>query len=108
MLLHIFPHVSAEEKKFNNIDTRVMRRTLNPVYDEDFTFYGIHFNQLPVRPFPVLSCKLSLLFKNFWSFDIFIFSSLSAGSNYYWLLLIYVDFYWFLQITSGLCYYWIY
>ena len=25
-----------------------MRRTLNPVYDEDFTFYGIHFNQLEV------------------------------------------------------------
>ena len=25
-----------------------MRRTLNPVYDEDFTFYGIHFSQLPV------------------------------------------------------------
>ena len=28
-----------------------MRRTLNPVYDEDFTFYGVHFNQLPVCMF---------------------------------------------------------
>ena len=27
----------------------MVRRTLDPVYDEDFTFYGVHFNQLPVR-----------------------------------------------------------
>jgi len=26
----------------------VVRRTLHPVYDEDFTFYGVHFNQLPI------------------------------------------------------------
>ena len=31
------------------VKTRVVRRTLDPVYDEDFTFYGVHFNQLPVR-----------------------------------------------------------
>ena len=30
------------------VKTRVVRRTLHPVYDEDFTFYGVHFNQLPV------------------------------------------------------------
>jgi hypothetical protein len=35
-------------EKQHKVKTRVMRRTLNPVYDEDFTFYGIHFNQLPV------------------------------------------------------------
>jgi len=33
-------------EKQHKVKTRVMRRTLNPVYDEDFTFYGIHFNQL--------------------------------------------------------------
>ena len=35
-------------EKQHKVKTRVMRRTLNPVYDEDFTFYGVHFNQLPV------------------------------------------------------------
>ena len=34
--------------KSPKVKTRVVRRTLDPVYDEDFTFYGIHFNQLPV------------------------------------------------------------
>lgn len=32
--------------KQHKVKTRVMRRTLNPVYDEDFTFYGIGENQL--------------------------------------------------------------
>ncbi len=36
-------------EKQHKVKTRVMRRTLNPVYDEDFTFYGVQFNQLPVR-----------------------------------------------------------
>ena len=31
-----------------------MRRTLNPVYDEDFTFYGIHFSQMPVSIFLII------------------------------------------------------
>ena len=35
--------------QYSKVKTRVLRRTLNPVYDEDFTFYGVHFNQLPVR-----------------------------------------------------------
>ena len=34
--------------KQHKVKTRVMRRTLNPVYDEDFTFYGVNFDQLPV------------------------------------------------------------
>ena len=41
------------------VKTRVLRRTLNPVYDEDFTFYGIHFNQLPVN-------ILTITFKGTW------------------------------------------
>lgn len=32
--------------KNHKVKTRVLRRTLNPVYDEDFTFYGIGENQL--------------------------------------------------------------
>lgn len=35
--------------KHHKVKTRVLRRTLNPVYDEDFTFYGIGENQLQVR-----------------------------------------------------------
>lgn len=34
--------------KQHKVKTRVLRRTLNPVYDEDFTFYGIGENQLQV------------------------------------------------------------
>lgn len=33
--------------KQHKVKTRVLRKTRNPVYDEDFTFYGINFNQLP-------------------------------------------------------------
>ncbi|XP_060527141.1 synaptotagmin-11 [Cylas formicarius] len=33
--------------KQHKVKTRVLRKTRNPVYDEDFTFYGIGFNQLP-------------------------------------------------------------
>ena len=46
------PYVKLQllPEKQHKVKTRVMRRTLNPVYDEDFTFYGIHFNQLPVKP----------------------------------------------------------
>ncbi|XP_072384764.1 synaptotagmin-4 [Diabrotica undecimpunctata] len=32
--------------KQHKVKTRVLRNTRNPVYDEDFTFYGIAFNQL--------------------------------------------------------------
>ena len=40
--------LSKSLTKRPKVKTRVVRRTLDPVYDEDFTFYGIHFNQLPV------------------------------------------------------------
>lgn len=33
--------------KQHKVKTRVLRKTRNPVYDEDFTFYGLNFNQLP-------------------------------------------------------------
>ena len=44
------PYVKLQllPEKQHKVKTRVMRRTLNPVYDEDFTFYGVQFNQLPV------------------------------------------------------------
>ena len=44
------PYVKLQllPEKQHKVKTRVMRRTLNPTYDEDFTFYGINFNQLPV------------------------------------------------------------
>uniref|UniRef100_A0A1B6CR94 C2 domain-containing protein n=1 Tax=Clastoptera arizonana TaxID=38151 RepID=A0A1B6CR94_9HEMI len=32
--------------KQHKVKTRVLRKTRNPVYDEDFTFYGININQL--------------------------------------------------------------
>ena len=53
------PYVKLQllPEKQHKVKTRVMRRTLNPVYDEDFTFYGIHFNQLPV------SFAISLYYK---------------------------------------------
>lgn len=35
--------------KQHKVKTRVLRKTRNPVYDEDFTFYGINFNQLQAR-----------------------------------------------------------
>lgn len=45
------PYVKLQllPEKQHKVKTRVMRRTLNPVYDEDFTFYGVHFNQIEVR-----------------------------------------------------------
>lgn len=43
------PYVKLQllPEKQHKVKTRVMRRTLSPCYDEDFTFYGVHFNQLP-------------------------------------------------------------
>lgn len=42
------PYVKLQllPEKQHKVKTRVMRRTLNPVYDEDFTFYGIMFTEL--------------------------------------------------------------
>ena len=44
------PYVKLQllPEKQHKVKTRVMRRTLNPVYDEDFTFYGVQFSQIPV------------------------------------------------------------
>merc|ERR1712227_396327 len=44
------PYVKLQllPEKQHKVKTRVLRRTLHPVYDEDFTFYGVHFNQLPI------------------------------------------------------------
>ena len=35
------------EKK-HKVKTRVLRKTLNPIYEETFTFYGLAYNQLQV------------------------------------------------------------
>ena len=42
------PYVKLQllPEKRHKVKTRVLRKTLNPVYDEIFTFYGIDFNQL--------------------------------------------------------------
>jgi Ca2+-dependent lipid-binding protein len=42
------PYVKLQllPEKEHKVKTRVMRNTTNPVYDEEFTFYGIDFNQL--------------------------------------------------------------
>lgn len=34
--------------KEHKVKTRVLRKTRNPVYDEDFTFFGIQSNKLQV------------------------------------------------------------
>lgn len=51
--------------KHHKVKTRVLRRTLNPVYDEDFTFYGIGENQLQVpehvKSPHIISCVLTIL-----------------------------------------------
>lgn len=42
------PYVKLQllPEKQHKVKTRVLRKTLNPIYDEDFTFYGINYNQL--------------------------------------------------------------
>jgi len=42
------PYVKLQllPEKRHKVKTRVLRKTLNPVYDEIFTFYGINYNQL--------------------------------------------------------------
>ncbi|XP_054711911.1 synaptotagmin-4-like isoform X2 [Uloborus diversus] len=42
------PYVKLQllPEKQHKVKTRVLRKTLDPVYDEDFTFYGINPNQL--------------------------------------------------------------
>ncbi|XP_064104665.1 synaptotagmin-4-like [Macrobrachium nipponense] len=42
------PYVKLQllPEKQHKVKTRVLRKTLNPVYDEDFTFYGINYSQL--------------------------------------------------------------
>jgi hypothetical protein len=53
------PYVKLQllPEKQHKVKTRVLRKTQNPVYDEDFTFYGINPNQLQttVLHFAVLS-----------------------------------------------------
>ncbi|XP_047500221.1 synaptotagmin-4-like [Penaeus chinensis] len=42
------PYVKLQllPEKQHKVKTRVLRKTVNPVYDEDFTFYGINYSQL--------------------------------------------------------------
>ncbi|XP_045613625.1 synaptotagmin-4 isoform X2 [Procambarus clarkii] len=44
------PYVKLQllPEKQHKVKTRVLRKTLSPVYDEDFTFYGINYSQLQV------------------------------------------------------------
>lgn len=45
------PYVKLQllPEKQHKVKTRVLRKTVNPVYDEDFTFYGINYSQLQVK-----------------------------------------------------------
>lgn len=45
-----YPYIKLQllPEKRHKVKTRVLRKTCNPVYDEDFTFYGINTNQLQV------------------------------------------------------------
>ena len=53
------PYVKLQllPEKQHKVKTRVLRRTTNPVYDEDFTFYGVNFNQLPVMLISLLASR---------------------------------------------------
>jgi Ca2+-dependent lipid-binding protein len=44
------PYVKLQllPEKDHKVKTRVLRKTMNPEYDEDFTFYGITAKQLKV------------------------------------------------------------
>ena len=55
------PYVKLQllPEKQHKVKTRVLRRTTNPVYDEDFTFYGVNFNQLPVMLISLLACSVT-------------------------------------------------
>lgn len=57
------PYVKLQllPEKQHKVKTRVLRKTRNPVYDEDFTFYGINQNQLQVK---LVSSTAKRSFKN--------------------------------------------
>ena len=61
-ILYSDPYVKLQllPEKQHKVKTRVLRRTLNPVYDEDFTFYGVNFNQLPVSIIPTCHARVHL------------------------------------------------
>ena len=44
------PYVKLQllPERQHKVKTRVLRNTQDPVYEEDFTFYGIQFNKLEV------------------------------------------------------------
>lgn len=44
------PYVKLQllPEKQHKVKTRVLRKTQSPLYDEDFTFYGINYSQLQV------------------------------------------------------------
>ena len=47
------PYVKLQllPEKQQRVKTRVLRHTRQPIYEEDFTFYGIQPNQLEVRSY---------------------------------------------------------
>ena len=63
--------------KQQRVKTRVLRHTRQPVYDEDFTFYGIQPNQIEVsatslHTHNIFSTSSHPLFSYQWSFPIII------------------------------------
>ena len=63
------PYVKLQllPEKQHKVKTRVLRKTRNPIYDEDFTFYGINANQLQV--FMVVFSDSAIIKMSFFKFN---------------------------------------
>jgi hypothetical protein len=47
------------------VKTKVYHRTLDPVYEEDFTFYGVHFNRLQSQGLLIQNIMFQILSLHF-------------------------------------------
>lgn len=58
ILLDPYVKLQLLPEKQNKVKTKVVKNTLNPVYDEVFTFYGLNYNQLQSTTlhFAIVSC----------------------------------------------------
>lgn len=58
LLLDPYVKLQLLPEKQHKVKTKVVKNTLNPVYDEVFTFYGLNYNQLQSTTlhFAIISC----------------------------------------------------
>ncbi len=56
------PYVKLQllPEKQHKVKTRVVKNTANPTYDEEFTFYGINYNQLQSTTLHFAVCSSSV------------------------------------------------